>query len=643
MPSRDRFRETVSTVMILRLRRRNDAKIATGQTCGSGWPLSPPTGAYARFADSGRLGSRFRQMGGDRIHQRRRQTIIGLKPEFLETRPDRTHLGGVDAGLNHRGHERRKSRSCRTAFCEKLGMDEVQAIERMRLVLDPAVHMRTANPASVPLDRRRCVDDVKLVAVLKNCHVVPWYNGDHRKGRAVGLPTFGAAAGVIVGDVALDADLDRLVLAFADKGSAGKAARTLLYSAINRRVDMNSHGSILLVFDVSDLEHDDRTDRLALVHQVESLVDLLQLEDVGDHRIDLDLSVHVPVDDFWHVRAAARAAERRALPDPAGHELERSCGNFLAGFRHPDHHRHAPTAMTGFQRLAHHGGIAGAVEGEIGPTVGQCDQMLDDIAIDLGRVDEMRHAEAAAPFRLGIIEVDPDDFVGAYHPGALNDVEPDSAKSEHDHVGAWRDLGGVHPRADTRRHAAADVATLVERRVLANLRNRVLRQHGEVREGGAAHVVEDRLAFVAEARRAIGHQALALRRADCGAQVGLAAEAAFALAAFGRVQRYHMVAGLHRGDALSDLPDDAGTLVAEDRGEDSLAIESVKRIGVGVANSRRLDLDKDFPRFWTIQIELDDFEGLLRLKRDGGACLHLPSLHPKDFCLSLECLRFSEN
>jgi hypothetical protein len=76
-----------------------------------------------------------------------------------------------------------------------------------------------------------------------------------------------------MGNIALDADLDRLVLAFADKRSAGKAARALLYAIINRWVDMNGHWLILLVSDAFDLEravkfseHDDRTDRLALVH-----------------------------------------------------------------------------------------------------------------------------------------------------------------------------------------------------------------------------------------------------------------------------------------------------------------------------------------------------------------------------------------
>src|SRR6266700_422033 len=114
-----------------------------------------------------------------------------------------------------------------------------------------------------------------------------------------------------------------------------------------------------------DLEHNYRADRLALVHQIETLVDLLELEDMGDHWIDLDLSVHVPVDDLRHVGAAARAAERGTFPDTAGDELERPGRNFLAGFGNADHDGNAPTAVAGLERLAHHGGVAGAVEGVV--------------------------------------------------------------------------------------------------------------------------------------------------------------------------------------------------------------------------------------------------------------------------------------
>ena len=70
------------------------------------------------------------------------------------------------------------------------------------------------------------------------------------------------------------------------------------------------------------------------MHQIEPLVDVVQRHAVGDHRIDLDLAVHVPVDDFRHIGAAARAAKGRALPDPAGDQLERAGADFRARRRH---------------------------------------------------------------------------------------------------------------------------------------------------------------------------------------------------------------------------------------------------------------------------------------------------------------------
>src|SRR5258707_13591090 len=80
----------------------------------------------------------------------------------------------------------------------------------MRCILDAAVHMRATNPARVPPDRRRRVNHLKLVAVLKHSDVFAWHNGDDSKGRTVGFPAFAAAAGVVVGDIAFDADLTGL-------------------------------------------------------------------------------------------------------------------------------------------------------------------------------------------------------------------------------------------------------------------------------------------------------------------------------------------------------------------------------------------------------------------------------------------------
>ena len=87
-----------------------------------------------------------------------------------------------------------------------------------------------------------------------------------------------------------------------------------------------------------------------------------------------------------------------------------------------------------------------------------------------------------------------------------------------------------------------------------------------------------------------------------------------------------MVAHLHRGHPRAHLADNAGTLVTEDRGENAFAVEAVQRVGVGVANPRRLDLHQHLAGLRTLQIKLHNLKRLLRLKRDGGACLHLALL-----------------
>src|SRR3546814_10271809 len=86
--------------------------------------------------------------------------------------------------------------------------------------------------------------------------------------------------------------------------------------------------------------------------------------------------------------------------------------------------------------------------------------------------------------------------------------------------------------------------------------------------------MEDRLALVRKARRAVGHQPLALRRADRGAKVGLARQAAFALAAFGGIERDDMVARLHAGHARADLAHHARTLMPQHARKDALAVET---------------------------------------------------------------------
>src|SRR3546814_16203478 len=108
---------------------------------------------------------------------------------------------------------------------------------------------------------------------------------------------------------------------------------------------------------MSSIDHD-AAYALARVHQVEALVDFLEAQHVRDHRVDGDLAVHIPVDDLRDVGASPGAAEGRALPDAAGDELERACGDFLAGFGDADDDAIAPAAMAAFETGPHHLGIA---------------------------------------------------------------------------------------------------------------------------------------------------------------------------------------------------------------------------------------------------------------------------------------------
>jgi hypothetical protein len=54
-------------------------------------------------------------------------------------------------------------------------------------------------------------------------------------------------------------------------------------------------------------------------------------------------------------------------------------------------------------------------------------------------------------------------------------------------------------------------------------------------------------------------------------------------------------------------------------GEDPFAVEPVERVGVGMADARRHDLDQDFALLRAVEIDLDDLERLLRLRKRRAA------------------------
>src|SRR5262249_11616549 len=206
------------------------------------------------------------------------------------------------------------------------------------------------------------------------------------------------------------------------------------------------------------------------------------------------------------------------------------------------------------------------------------DEVRDEIAADLFRIDEMRHAETFAPLFLAVIDVDADDHVGAGKAQSLNDIETDAAEAEDDAVRARFDLRRIKYCADAGGDAAADVADLVEGGVLANLCHRDLGQHGEIRERGRAHIVVQFFAVERKTRGAVGHHALTLRRPDRRAQIGLARQAGGALPAFRRIEGDDVVPFLYAGHIRRDIDNDPGTFVTQDCGNkpSGSAPESVK-------------------------------------------------------------------
>src|SRR5438552_7444254 len=348
--------------------------------------------------------------------------------------------------------------------------------------------------------------------------------------------------------------------------------------------------------------HHDRAYRFALVHQVEALVDVGDLQVMRDQVVDVDLAIHVPVDDLRYVAPALGADERGAFPYTAGDELEGARLDLLARARDADDHRHAPALVAAFERLAHHVDVADAFEAVVRAALGEVHEVRDQVGAGFFRIDEMGDAEFLGERLAPRIGVHADDHVGPGHARALHDVEADAAQAEHHDVRARLDLGGVDHRADAGGHPAADVAHFVERRVFADLGERDLGHHRVVGESRGAHVVEEVLAAEREAAAAVGHQAFALRDAYRLAQVGLAGETVFALPAFGSVERNDVIAFFHARDPRAGLDHDARALVAENRREQTLRVGPRAREFVGMANAGRLDLDQHFAGLRPLQL-----------------------------------------
>ena len=94
-------------------------------------------------------------------------------------------------------------------------MDEIQSVEWMLVVFDPAIHVNAAIFTGVSLDGGLRIDDGEFVTIGSYSHFVTRDDRDLGKQRAGRFPTLGAAADVVVGALAADDDRDPLIGAVA--------------------------------------------------------------------------------------------------------------------------------------------------------------------------------------------------------------------------------------------------------------------------------------------------------------------------------------------------------------------------------------------------------------------------------------------
>ena len=329
---------------------------------------------------------------------------------------------------------------------------------------------------------------------------------------------------------------------------------------------------------------------------------------MGDHRIDLDFAIHVPVDDLWHVRSPLGPPKCSAFPDTASYQLERTGRNFCSSGGYADDDAFAPAFMCSLQSGTHDLGIARRIEGIVGTALGKFYQMSNHVTLDLGGIDEICHAKVTAGLFLVIIQIDTDNLVCPGKTQPLDNIQADSAEAEDHATCADLDFGGVNHRANARCDTASNVAYLVKGCILAHLGQRDFRDHCVVGKGRAPHIVMDRRPIEhRKTRGSVGQQTLALSNTDRLAQVRLAREAVFALAAFRCIQWNNVIADFQRCDTFAYLKHDACAFMPQNGGKDAFGV--VTRTGefVGVAKARGLDLDKNFTFAWAFKIDLHDF------------------------------------
>ena len=358
------------------------------------------------------------------------------------------------------------------------------------------------------------------------------------------------------------------------------------------------------------------------MHQVKTLVDVFQRHCVGNHWIDFDFAIHVPVHNFWHISTTLRTTEGSPAPIAAGDELEWASGNFLTSTSNADDDGCTPTLVTAFKRIAHDVYIADTFERIIRATFGKVNDVWNEIAFNFVRVDEMRHAKFFAPGFSVVVYVNADNHVGTCKACTLNDVEANTAETEDYHIVTGLNLGSIDYRANPCGYATSNIANAFKRRILAYFCQRNFRYYCMIGKGGSAHVMEGWLALNREPGSAIRHDATTLGLTDGLAEVCFARCTIITLATLRRIKWNDVIALFEAFDTLANIDHNARAFMAKDSRENTFRVSARAGELIRMTQAGSLDFDEDLTFFWTVEIDITDFKWFSGFKCYSSARFH---------------------
>jgi hypothetical protein len=199
-----------------------------------------PLAAVFATSCSSRRGSKWRPSG-------RRQAVVGLQaraPSGARARIAGICAGSVPVSMMDETNAA-NSGGDQPLLSGEFGMHEVEAVERVRLVLDAAVHVHAAAAAGMALDDGAlAIDDLQLFRMRGDLTLSRETTANLREQGAGRLPALAAAAGVVVRGLRADGHFDLVGGALATQHAPFESPAA---PAVFRRLSTGESSTVLLM------------------------------------------------------------------------------------------------------------------------------------------------------------------------------------------------------------------------------------------------------------------------------------------------------------------------------------------------------------------------------------------------------------